>query len=284
MSLYGGPAWLRECDAPRIRKILRDSGAVSDGDQALAAASHDELLRMAKQHGLGPGVPDEWTLQKKKADMQAEAEQRAEVLSPRSRGRLRAANRRKPTPVVGGSPKYVVAGERRFKPPPAAATRSAGAGSSAAGRSGRASPLRRAAPSAGAAPLAQQVMSAEHIFTDGVDTTSEGTCTSPVARRSSRSEANTEDLEAEAEAAAEAVVAAEAMLKAARLRAASVAAKTRSLTGDAATPKEQGRAKSTAATTGTSKAGGKKKHIRLQASPVRVQQASPAPQHGQAVI
>jgi hypothetical protein len=73
MSLYGGPAWLRECDAPRIRKILRDSGAVSDGDQALAAASHDELLRMAKQHGLGPGVPDEWTLQKKKADMQAEA-------------------------------------------------------------------------------------------------------------------------------------------------------------------------------------------------------------------
>ena len=127
-------------------------------------------------------------------------------------------------------------------------------------------------------------MSVEHLFTDGVDATSgsnplhgahaerrafEGAGT--VAGQSSRSEANTDDLEAEAFKAAEAVEAAEAMLKAAKLRAASVAAKARSSTGDAVTSKEQAKAKTT-----NSKAGGKKKHVKPQASPV--------PQHGQAEI
>lgn len=156
-SLYGSPAWLHDCDTTRLRKILRDCGVLTDPNE-IGRLTHEELLERAAESGLGPGVPDEWALQMKKAEMQAESELLAETLSPRSRGRLRAANRRKPTPVVGGSPKYMVAGERRFKPPPVAASRRT------ASSHGRLMPARKSSASGPAAhAAAEPVMKVVHL-------------------------------------------------------------------------------------------------------------------------
>ena len=70
--LCGEPGWLEECDYVQLRKILRENGAVAAHELA-HITSKIELISLCHTYGLGPTVPDEWTTQKNRARMQAEA-------------------------------------------------------------------------------------------------------------------------------------------------------------------------------------------------------------------
>ena len=101
--LNGAYAYLSQCDDHKIKMIMRDSGIVASLND-LAMHNKEDLLALCKENGIGPGVPDEWTMQKHKARMQNELNAHVDKLSPRSKGRLRASARRKvSTPSTGSS-------------------------------------------------------------------------------------------------------------------------------------------------------------------------------------
>ena len=92
VALFGQPAYLTECTIPKLKTILRLTGVVSPQD-LLEPYDKSQLIQLCEEGGLGPEVPDDWSLELNKQRMQAEEAVQRDTHSPRTRGRIRSARR-----------------------------------------------------------------------------------------------------------------------------------------------------------------------------------------------
>ena len=74
---------LEDCSMAYIRRVLRECGANDPGKIMLdPSATKYDLLLLCNENGIGPGVPDEWTMQMCRERLQLEAAGLAPKLSP----------------------------------------------------------------------------------------------------------------------------------------------------------------------------------------------------------